>query len=648
MIVVCQRGEVSPIDGKTKSWRWNMGQKHELGKGTFRKFRLLSSLLLIFLLVAVVTFCSLPVAVAQEGEEQQEVSKEEVEKSNRPNFLVIVADDLGYSDLGSYGGEINTPVLDGLAEKGARYTNFYVSPTCSVTRSMLLSGTDNHVAGLGSMGELLAPNQMGKPGYEGVLNKGVVTIASLLRDNGYHTYMAGKWHLGMEPDQIPHARGFERDFSLLVGGGSHFDDGWNVEWQIPQAPYTEDGRPLEKLPKGFYSTKHYTDKTIQFIEEGRKDGKPFFAYMAYTAPHGPLHVPNDWLRRYKNRYDEGWDAIRDQRLARMREMGILADDANPADRLHFLPRSSGLTPALRTMVGRKMELYAAMVEYMDRDIGRVFDYLREIGEYDNTVVIFFSDNGAEGNDLVGMLAGQAGSLGYLHAMNNFPETDHNYIGRKRSYAEYGAAWAQVSMAPFRIYKGWTAEGGIRSPLIVSGPGVQGAGELNKEAVIHVMDIVPTVLELAGIEHPSTFAGREIAPVQGKSWVEMLEGKKQSPRTSDDWLGWELFGNRAIRQGDWKVSWLYRPFGTWDWQLFNLAEDPGEQYDLSDRFPEKKKELIALWDEYVATNGVIIGDRSPFERARKALPDPVPEFDNYPPVRGVEAIPYEKLMELLGK
>jgi len=566
----------------------------------------------------------------------------------RPNILLIVADDMGYSDLGSYGGEINTPVLDQLAKQGTRYTDFYVSPTCSVTRSMLLSGTDNHVAGLGNMGELTAPNQMGKPGYEGVLNKRVASVAELLQDNGYHTYMAGKWHLGLKPDQIPHARGFERDFSLLVGGGSHFDSQWNVEWQIPKAPYTEDGRPLEKLPKDFYSTKTYTDKTIQFIEEGRKDGKPFFAYLTFTAPHGPLQVPDDWLRRYKNRYDEGWDEIRRQRLARMQEMGIVEKGVNTADRLFFLPRASMLAVGARKMQGRKMELYASMVEYMDDQIGRVFDYLKQIGEYDNTVVIFFSDNGAEGNDLRGMVAGRPGTMGFMHAVNSFAENGHNSIGRKGTYAEYGPAWAQVGMVPFRLYKGWVSEGGIRSPLIVSGPGVQSAGEINKEAVLHVMDIAPTILELAGVQHPSTYRGREIAPMQGKSWVGMLAGSTQSPRGPGDWLGWELFGNRAIRQGDWKISWLYQPFGTYDWQLFNLADDPGEQYDLSDKFPDKKKELVTLWDEYVEMNGVIIGERSPFEGAKKALPDSVPEFDNYPPVRGMEAIPHKKLLELRNK
>jgi arylsulfatase A-like enzyme len=202
------------------------------------------------------------------------------------------------------------------------------------------------------------------------------------------------------------------------------------------------------------------------------------------------------------------------------------------------------------------------------------------------------------------------------------------------------------MTPFRMYKGFVSEGGIRSPLIVSGPGVKGRGEINKEAVIHVKDIVPTILEMAGVEHPSTFKGREIAPVQGKSWVNMLAGTTKSPRTADDWLGWELWGNRAIRQGDWKISWLGEPFGTNDWQLFNLSEDLGEQRDLSAKFPKKKKELIALWDQYAETNGVIIGNRSMVESFRKGFPDRKFEADNYPPVSGMEAIPHKKLLQMI--
>jgi len=570
------------------------------------------------------------------------------QENKRPNILLIVADDMGYSDLGCYGGEINTPVLDNLAMRGVRYTNCYVSPTCSVTRSMLLTGTDNHVAGLGNMGELNAPNQQGQPGYEGVLNKRVASVAELLQANGYHTYMVGKWHLGMAPDQIPHARGFERDFTIRnSGGGDHFNDKWNIEWQYPVLAYTEDGKPVEKLPRDFYSSKNYTDKTIQFIDEGSKDDKPFFAYMAYTAPHGPLQLPNNWLRRYKNKYDAGWDDVRHKRLERMKELGIVDEDINTADRLSYVPRSSSLTPAVRVAVGRNMEIYAGMVEYMDDQIGRVINHLKEIGEYDNTVIIFISDNGAEGNNLRGMVSGQAGTFGFLHAMNNFAEDGHNSIGRKGTFAEYGPPWAQVGMTPFRLYKGFLAEGGIRSPLIISGPGVKGKGGLNKDAVLHVMDITPTILDLAGIEHPSTFNGHAIEPMQGKSWVGMMNGTTKSPRTDEDWLGWELFGNKAIRQGDWKISWQYQPMGIGDWQLFNLAEDLGEEYDLSEEYPKKKEELIALWDEYVLTNGVIIGNRSPFEQLSKALPNKVIESDNYPPIRGMEAIPYEQLIKMMS-
>jgi arylsulfatase A-like enzyme len=599
--------------------------------------RLITSMAKIFTLLLSVN------AVQVYAAEQSQTNPEK----KRPNFLVIVADDLGYSDLGSYGGEINTPVLDQLAQKGVRYTNFYAAPTCSVTRSMLLTGTDSHIAGLGNMFSLRAPNQVGQPGYEGVLNKRVATIAEILQENGYNTYMAGKWHLGLQPDQIPHARGFQRDFSNLVGGGSHFNDGWNLEWQRPKIPYTEDGKFIKELPKDFYSTKAYTDKALKFIKEGHEDGKPFFTYLAYTAPHGPLHLPDDWLRRYKNRYDAGWDATRKERLARMEKIGIIDKDINTADRLFFLPKDSAFTPAVRVMQGRKMEIYAGMVEYMDDQIGRVFDYLKEIGEYDNTVVIFISDNGAEGNDLRAMVAGRPGSFGYLHAMNNFAEDGHNSLGRKGTYTEYGPLWAQVSMAPFRIYKGWVSEGGMRSPLIISGPGVKGVNEINKHAVLNVTDIAPTLLDLAGIEQPSTYQGRDIEPMQGKSWVSMMTGEKQSPRTADDWLGFELFTNRAIRQGDWKISWLRKPLGTEEWQLFNLISDPGEQIDRSAEFPDKRAQLITLWDEYQETNGIIIGNRSPFERLDKLMPAAQVEEDNYPVRFGIEALPYKTLMKMMN-
>jgi len=568
------------------------------------------------------------------------------QETERPNFLILVADDMGFSDLSSYGGEIATPVLDQLALDGVRFTEFYVSPTCSPTRSMLLSGTDMHVAGLGNMENLLAPNQLGQPGYEGVLNEQVVTVASLLREGGYHTYMAGKWHLGYEPDEVPHARGFERSFSLLAGGASHFDDMWNLEWNRPVAPYQEDGRPVEKLPSDFYSTKDYTDKMIEYIGSNRGDGEPFLAYMAYTAPHGPLHVPDDWLRRYDGRYDVGWDAIREVRVRRMQELGIVDEGVEPAPRLWYTPRSADLTPAVNSMLGRKMELYASMVEYLDKDIGRLIDYLKEIGEYENTVIIFFSDNGAEGNDLRAMLSGRPGTMGYLHGARNFAEDNPLMWGRKGTYPEYGVGWATVSMAPFRLYKGLLSEGGIRSPLIISGPGVEGAGTINKSAVLHVMDIAPTMLELAGIRHPDTFEGRDVLPMAGKSWVSMMAGAVASPRGPDDWLGFEFIGQRALRQGDWKLLSLHEPWGTGDWQLFNLAEDPAELRDLSAEEPGKKAELLAGWDEYVEQFNIIPANRHAFEQLPKLLPlRGDPQTNDYPILYGPPAQQYRQIVEM---
>lgn len=574
----------------------------------------------------------------------QETVQAGEKQDKRPNVLLIVADDLGYSDLGSYGGEFNAPVLDKLAEGGVRYTDFYVSPACATTRSMLLTGTDHHVAGLGSFENFIPPDAQGKPGYEGWMNHRVVTVASLLRDGGYHTYMTGKWHLGYEPDQIPRARGFERDLTLLPGAADHFSDGWSNEWQRPKAPYTEDGKFIDKLPKDFYSTKNYTDKMIQFIDEGRKDGKPFFGFLSYTAPHGPLQVPKDWLRIHKNRYDNGWDGIRYARFKRMKELGIVSEDVEQAPRLYFLPRATKVIAAARAISGRKFELYRAMTEYMDMEIGRLFAYLKDIGEYENTLIVFISDNGAEGNDEVAILASHAGTQGFLHGARNFAESHHNRIGNRGTFAEVGPAWAQVSMTPFRLFKAHVAEGGIRSPLIVSGPGVTGSGEINNKAILHVMDLVPTFLELAGVRHPDTYKGRKVAPIQGKSWVSMLRGEEDSPRGPNDWIGWEFFGARAIRKGDWKITWLPQPFGQQhrqeavDWKLYNLVKDPGEQNDLSDKYPEKRQELIASWDEYVKQSNVIVSKWNTMEiMSRKALPDPYPENDNFPPTYGAEEL-----------
>ena len=548
----------------------------------------------------------------------------------RPNIVIILGDDLGYADMGSFGSEIRTPNLDALARHGVRFTNFYTHASCSPTRSMLLTGVDTHLNGLGNMDEWTAPNQRGVDGYEGYLNDRVVTLPQLLKGAGYHTYMVGKWHLGKAPGQIPAARGFERDFSLLDGAGSYWDM-TNFTAASPKSVFTEDGRYLTQLPKGYYATKTYTDKLIGFIDANRGDGKPFFAYVAHQAPHDPYHLPRSWRTRHVAEYDKGWDAVRQARLKRQVELGIMPKDTQLAERMWFVPDPILLAPLSRAVLGKKMELYAGMVENLDYHVGRLIDYLKNIGEYENTVFIVFGDNGAEGSDLFAMIAGTPGSRDFLFAASKWSNTNPNAWGDPGSYVAYGPMWAQVSMTPFSQYKGWVAEGGIRNALIVSGPVVKRpSGSINR-GLMHVADLMPTLLEIAGASYPKTYEGRELPELLGKSWCPVLEGREESPRTEQDYLAWEIFGNRAVRQGDWKIRWEYKPFGKGEWELFNLADDPAERKDLAAERPDKLQALIAVWDSYARTNHVILPNRSVFEVLEDNLPPRVPDDPGYPPL-----------------
>lgn len=527
----------------------------------------------------------------------------------RPNILLIVADDLGYSDLGSFGGEIRTPNLDALAARGLRATDFHVAPSCSPTRSMLLTGTDNHIAGIGNMAEWTGPTQRGKPGYEGHLNERVTTIASRLRDAGYHTYMAGKWHLGDEPGQWPAARGFERDFSLLQGAASHWSDMLSLDPSEPKVTYTRNGERVKELPPDYYSSKALTDFIIESIDANARDGRPFFAYLAYQAPHGPLAVPDEWRDKYAGRYDRGYDVIRAERLERQKKLGVTDPHVVTFPRLPNIPAWDALTDEQRRLAARKMELYAAMVEYMDDQIGRLLEHLKATGEYDDTLIVFMSDNGAAGEDVAELMHKLSPAAGewFAKTFDNRPEN----WGRPRSCVEYGPSWAQIGSVPLRLYKGVVADGGIRAPLIVSGPGVEHDGAVS-HALLHVMDVVPTFLASAGIEDSSAKQGSTAVPLQGKSMWPLLAGRQQATRSDTDWLGWELFGNRAVRQGDWKLLYLAKAAGGKDdWELFDLKSDPAEMHDVSAKYPEKRTALLALWDEYVKRNGVILSDAGPF-------------------------------------
>ncbi len=512
-------------------------------------------------------------------------------QTGRPNILLIVADDLGYTDVGPYGGNIQTPVLDGLAREGQLFSNFHVLPTCSPTRSALLTGNDNHVAGLGIMEELNYPalDRLQLPGYSGHLSNQVATLPELLRENGYHTYMVGKWHLGEGPGMIPNDRGFEESFILGTGGGSH----WNDKRALapPQhMTYYRNDREVE-LPDDFYSTRNYTDSLLGFLRSHADDNKPFFAFLSYTAVHDPLHAPQEYIDKYKGAFDMGWDSLRVMRTRNLQALGLVPKEAKLYTSPAF-PRWASLNAEQKAEFARDMEVYAAMLDYMDENIGRVIRYLRETGAYDNTLIIFMSDNGANGAVATSYPGNADGR--YLGEFNNA----HENRGLKGSYIEMGPGWAQAASGPYRFFKTFTTEGGIRAPLILKMPGVNSGGAWNKDFV-HVTDLMPTVLEMTGTAYPSAFKGNTLHPLIGSSLLPMLTGT--SAEQAAKGMGYELFEMKAYIRGNWKILRLPVPLASGDWQLYDLSKDPGETTDLSAEFPEIRQELISLWENYAQAN-----------------------------------------------
>jgi len=515
----------------------------------------------------------------------------------RPNFLVIVADDLGFSDIGAFGGEITTPNLDQLAQKGLRLGGFHTAATCSPTRAELMSGTDHHLAGIANMSELITDEQRGKPGYEGYLNDRVVTIAELLRDSGYRTLMSGKWHLGVQPQQDPSQRGFEQVFTLLQAGHNHFGRLNLPPPKLGGIKYTENGKEV-KLPADFYSSDYFTDKLLEYLRSDTSNNKPFFAYLPFTAPHEPLQAPAEIIAKYRGRYDGGWEVLRRERLRRQRELGLL-----PAAAELSAPATMGDWNALSTeqkqRQSRLMEIYAAMVERMDWNIGRVLDQLRASGQLDNTVIVFFSDNGAEGANAALRLKRLAGIEPQEVPLEKWGSAD--------SLLSYGANWAQTAMAPRRLYKAVSTEGGITTPAIIRYPGFTRQG-LVDNSFISVMDIAPTLLEMAGVQHPATYRDRPVEPLRGKSLVPFLNRTVDKVHGPKETFGWELFGQRAMRQGDWKITYVSPPNGSGHWELYDLQRDPGERHDISSKYPEKKKALVASWDSYAKDMGIVLQEQ----------------------------------------
>ena len=521
--------------------------------------------------------------------------------ADQANIVIIVADDLGFNDIGSFGSEIETPNIDSLSRQGLRLTRFYTASTCSPTRAMLMSGTDSHLAGLGRMVELIPEEyQRSQPGYEGYLNERVVSLANLMKDAGYHTYMAGKWHLGNAATQSPTARGFERTFALLSGAASHFDDMAGYSPATPQGRYWQDGEEIFELPSTFYSSDFYASRIMEYIDSNVDDGSPFFAYLSFTAPHSPLHAPAETMTKYRGKYTEGWDVIRERRFDDAKSQGVINEDAELPSRESFVQPWDSLDPETRECESRLMEVYAAMVDRMDYNIGRVIEHLERRGILENTYIVFFSDNGAD--------ASQYKDHPMLVAWYDLFDNQFDSIGHKGSHTFYGAGWAQAGEAPFRLSKTFTTEGGIRTPAIIVSPDRKRAGEISDD-VATVIDLLPTFLDIAGTKPPSDrIDDREIYPPTGYSLLPILTGGEVNRRDGAIDFGIELYNRRAIIKGDWKLVRVDHPEGSdAGWELFDLSIDQGEQHDLAASNPEKLAELVEDWEGYVIDNGVVLPD-----------------------------------------
>lgn len=511
-----------------------------------------------------------------------------------PNIVMIVADDWGYSDVGAYGSEIATPHLDRLAAEGVRFANFHVAASCSPTRAMLLTGVDNHRNGVGNMPETMPGNHFGEPGYEGVLNDRVVTLATLLKDHGYHTYIAGKWHLGKTPDKLPEQRGFERSFIQADSGSDNWENRPYL-FLYDKAYWFEDGHESAP-PEGFYSSRLFIDKTLEFIDSQRFDGKPFFAYVGFQANHIPLQAPRAFIDHYHGVYQLGWDALRQARRDKAAKLGLIPENAAMV-RMASTADWNGLGDEEKRFEARRMELYAGMAEAMDAEVGRLMDHLKHTGDYANTVFVFLSDNGAEPSNPYDVLTAKLWlRLNYKHDLES--------MGSKGGYGVLGPSWASAAASPLATYKFFAGEGGLRVPLIISGiPGMP-AGKVVR-GFSHVKDIVPTLLQLVGVPQPDGhYAGVEVERITGSSMLPVLMGEAECVHAADEAIGYELAGNAALFKGDYKLVINLPPAGDGRWRLYDISRDPGETEDISDTHPLLFKEMRADYEVWAQKNNVL--------------------------------------------
>jgi len=509
----------------------------------------------------------------------------EASADGRPNIIIVLLDDVGFADLGAYGSEVSMPNIDQLAANGVRFTNFHAAAACSPTRGMLLTGVDNHLVGMGNMIEIMADNQFDQPGYEGFMGYSVVTLPTLLRDAGYHTYMAGKWHLGKTKESIPAARGFERSISLMESGADNFEK----KSYLPlydTVHFYEDFEEVD-LPDDFFSTDYYTDRLIEYIGKDRDDGQPFFAYLSLQAQHYPLQAPEEYIKKYDGVYDVGWDEIRAQRYARQVQMGLMPAGLSLPP-IAVAPAWDSLSDEDRRMYAKRQAVYAGMLENVDANMGRLMAYLEEIGEADNTVIVFMSDNGADNNE-------QDKIFPEWYAANF--DLSYERMGLEGSYVNYGPGWAGASSTPLTLFKGAASEGGMRVPVIISGPAGIRSG-VDTDAFAFVTDITPTLLEVAGVTSPTgSYAGKEVHPVNGKSMLSFLRGDSDVVHGPGEVVAYEMAGSAAVFRDGYKLIRNNPPFGDRQWRLYRPLQDPAEVDELSQAEPGIVAELVAAYDRF---------------------------------------------------
>lgn len=521
---------------------------------------------------------------------------------SRPNIVFILADDLGFTDIAPYGSEINTPTLSALAARGVLFSNYHTAGSCAPSRAMLLTGVDSHRAGVPNIPEMLPPEQTQYSHYRGVLGRNVVTIATLLQDHGYHTYIAGKWHLGMTPDLLPSARGFERSFILADSGA----DNWEQKSYLPvyeQANWFADGERTT-LPDDFYSSRFLIDKTIEFIDSNAADGVPFFAYVPFQAVHLPVQAPQKFINRYMETYTGGWHELRRQRYLRAVDLGLVPENS-PMIEMPTTPGWDTLTSGQKRYQAKRMAVYAGMIEAMDFHIGRLIAHLKAIGEYENTIFVFTSDNGPEAS---GPIDPDTALDRFGQGLQGY-ENSYDTLGLKGSFNSIGPAFASAAASPLSYYKFYSGEGGMRVPLIIAGVGLETrVGKTG--AFSFATDIAPTILDLAGAQAPQPrfgeirYGGRKVEPMSGRSLVPLLEGDTRRIYSDDDVIGYELGGNAALFQGDYKIVLNRGPVGDGQWYLYNIADDPGETRDLAGSEPERFQAMLNAYVRYTKENGVL--------------------------------------------